>query len=233
MEEKKVEEKKKSNVGLIVIIIILLLACAGMGAFIFINKDKLTAKENTSTTIINNKNKNVKDKTTKCADINYDLNTNEYGLSASAAGINVAIDNTRKNARISFNGAKVSNTFGLGWTTSAETYSYDLIDTKAFDKKISQVLIDGAGQDATNSAILYLMEDGTIEYVPILKELNTNWSQPDKTKKFNSYGKLNGISDVISLIPAEAQGYHTVLARKIDGTVTNLADIFKATGNFK
>lgn len=32
-----------------------------------------------------------------------------------------------------------------------------------------QVLIDGAGQDASNSAILYLMEDGTVEYVPILK----------------------------------------------------------------
>lgn len=43
------EEKKKSNVGLIILVVILLLACAGMGAFIFINKDKLTSKE-TSTT---------------------------------------------------------------------------------------------------------------------------------------------------------------------------------------
>ena len=77
------------------------------------------------------------------------------------------------------------------------------------------------------------MEDGTVEYVPILKELNTNWGQPDNTKKFNTYGKLNEISEVISLVPAEAQGYHTVLARKADGTVTNLIDAFKATGNFK
>ena len=42
------EEKKKSNVGLIILVVVLLLACAGMGVFIFINKDKLTAKENTS-----------------------------------------------------------------------------------------------------------------------------------------------------------------------------------------
>ena len=42
------EEKKKSNVGLIILVVILLLACVGMGVFIFINKDKLTAKESTS-----------------------------------------------------------------------------------------------------------------------------------------------------------------------------------------
>ena len=43
------EGKKKSNVGLIVLVVILLLACVGMGIFIFVNKDKLTAKENTTT----------------------------------------------------------------------------------------------------------------------------------------------------------------------------------------
>lgn len=44
------EEKKKGNVGLIVLVVILLLACVGMGAFIFVNKDKLMSKENTTTT---------------------------------------------------------------------------------------------------------------------------------------------------------------------------------------
>ena len=169
-------EAKNKNVGLIIIVVILLLACIGMGGFIFINKDKLTAQKNTTTTITND-NKNVEDKTT-------------------------------------------------------DTSTYEPIDTKTFDKKITQVLIDGSGQDATSATILYLMEDGTVEYVPILKDINTNWSQTDNTKKFNSYGKLNGVSDIISLIPAEAQGYHTDLARKVDGTVINLADALKATGNF-
>lgn len=76
------------------------------------------------------------------------------------------------------------------------------------------------------------MEDGTVEYVPILKEINTNWNQQDKTKKFNSYDKLNDISDVISLLPANANGYHTVLTRKVDETVIDLSDTFKSTGNF-
>ena len=224
------KENKKGNKGLVAVVIILLLACIGMGAFIFINKDKLTAKENTTT--VKNENKGVKDNTIKCPEISYDLNTNEYGLGDNASGISVSIDNTRKSARIAFNGATVSKTFALGWVTAADTYSYEIIDTKTFDKKISQVLIDGSGHDSTNSAILYLMEDGTVEYVPILKELKTNWGQPDNTKKFNSYGKLNGITEVISLVPAEANGYHTVLAKKVDGTVINLSDAFKATGNF-
>ena len=44
------EEKQKSSVGLVVLVVILLLACVGMGAFIFVNKDKLISKESTQTT---------------------------------------------------------------------------------------------------------------------------------------------------------------------------------------
>lgn len=225
------EEKKKSNAGLIVLVVILLLACVGMGAFIFINKDAIFNGENEQT-IINNKDNSKKEKATKCPDISYDLNTNEYGLSENEAGIAISIDKTRKNVTISYNAATVSQTFSLGWFSGADTTIYEIIDTKAFDKKITQVLIDGSGQDVSSMAILYLMEDGTVEYVPLLKDINDNWGQQDNTKKVNSYGKLEGVSDIVSLISAEADGYHTVLARKADGTVINLSDAFRATGNF-
>ena len=225
------EEKKKSNAGLIVLVVILLLACVGMGAFIFINKDAIFNGEN-GQTIINNKDNSKKEKATKCPDISYDLNTNEYGLSENEAGIAISIDKTRKNVTISYNAATVSQTFSLGWFSGADTTIYEIIDTKAFDKKITQVLIDGSGQDVSSMAILYLMEDGTVEYVPLLKDINDNWGQQDNTKKVNSYGKLEGVSDIVSLISAEADGYHTVLARKADGTVINLSDAFRATGNF-
>jgi hypothetical protein len=225
------EEKKKSNAGLIVLVVILLLACVGMGAFIFINKDAIFNGEN-GQTIINNKDNSKKEKATKCPDISYDLNTDEYGLSENEAGIAVSIDKTRKNVTISYNAATVSQTFSLGWFSGADTTIYEIIDTKAFDKKITQVLIDGSGQDVSSMAILYLMEDGTVEYVPLLKDINDNWGQQDNTKKVNSYGKLEGVSDIVSLISAEADGYHTVLARKADGTVINLSDAFRATGNF-
>ena len=51
------EEKKKSSMGLIVVLVVLLLICAGMGTFIFINKDKLITKGNTTT--VKNENKNI------------------------------------------------------------------------------------------------------------------------------------------------------------------------------
>ena len=71
------EEKKKSNAGLIIFVVILLLACAGMGAFIFINKDKLTAKENTTTTVKSDK-KDTKEKTETNTDMFKDETIRSY-----------------------------------------------------------------------------------------------------------------------------------------------------------
>ena len=73
------EEKKKSNAGLIVFVVILLLACVGMGAFIFVNKDKLTAKENTTTTVKNEKEETNK-KTEKCSDRLNNINQRLYSV---------------------------------------------------------------------------------------------------------------------------------------------------------
>lgn len=41
-------KKEKKNIGLIILVVILLVICIGMGTFIFINRDKLTTKENTT-----------------------------------------------------------------------------------------------------------------------------------------------------------------------------------------
>ena len=73
------EEKKKSNAGLIVLVVILLLACAGMGAFIFVNKDKLTAQENTTTTVKNEK-KETNETTEKCSDRLNNINQRLYSV---------------------------------------------------------------------------------------------------------------------------------------------------------
>ena len=71
------EEKKKSNAGLIVLVGILLLTCAGMGAFIFINKDKLIAKENATTTVKSDK-KDTNEKTETNTDMFKDETIRSY-----------------------------------------------------------------------------------------------------------------------------------------------------------
>ena len=73
------EEKKKSNAGLIVLVVILLLACIGMGSFIFINKDKLTAKGNATTTVESDKkDTNEKTETTKEESKSQDVSNTKY-----------------------------------------------------------------------------------------------------------------------------------------------------------
>ena len=229
-----IEEPKKKGNGLVIVVIILLLICLGLGGFIYLNKDKIFTKQEQETT-------KKEDSNTKegCPEINYDLKTdesNEYGFSDGFGGLFVSVDANRKEVRIFANSNKLSETYGLGWPkTNEESYASSPIDTKTFDKKITQLMIDGIGQDTGGEAILYLMEDGTVEYTPIYKELKTNWNQTDNSKKFNSYGKLEGITDVISLISADVPGkpmggYHSILARKADGTVINLFEAFKKAG---
>ena len=60
------------------LVVILLLACTGMGAFI-INKDKLTSKEKTQTTVKNSKKKTA-DNTEKCTDRLNNINQRLYAV---------------------------------------------------------------------------------------------------------------------------------------------------------
>lgn len=70
--EEKVEIKKKGNKGLVVLVILLLLICCGLGAFIFINKDKLFEKE-----IKQVEKENKKDSVEKCDEVKVYETTDE------------------------------------------------------------------------------------------------------------------------------------------------------------
>ena len=223
------KENKKYNI-LIILVFVLSIICILMGIFLIINREKLDFKYINKNEIQNKENIKNKEKEKDCAEISYALKTNEYGLSASRAGINVFVDQERQMAEISYNKYILSKTFSLDLAENEEKSIYENTDKKHFNKKINEVLIDGSGQDALSLTILYLMEDGTIEYVPILKDLKTNWKEKDNTKIFNSYGKLNKVEGIISLISAEGKGYHTVLGRKADGSVIDLADAFLKAG---
>lgn len=223
------KENKKYNI-LIILVFVLSIICILMGIFLIINREKLDFKYINKNEIQNKENIKNKEKEKDCAEISYALKTNEYGLSASGAGINVFVDQERQMAEISYNKYILSKTFSLDLAENEEKSIYENASKKYFNKKINEVLIDGSGQDASSLTILYLMEDGTIEYVPILKDLKTNWKEKDNTKIFNSYGKLNKVEGIISLISAEGKGYHTVLGRKADGSVIDLADAFLKAG---
>lgn len=93
-----------------------------------------------------------------------------------------------------------------------------------FSGEIVNVICTGWGQTVDHSTILFLMKDGTVEYIPVYKAY--------KTGIFKSYGKLEGISDIVYIGNASGYGPCTPIAMKSDGTFYQLPTILEKTGNY-
>ena len=70
------------------------------------------------------------------------------------------------------------------------------IDSKSFDikfenKEVVDIFIEGIGQSKGFETLFFLISDGTLEYMPIPNAI--------ANKKFQSYGKIEGVKDVIKL----------------------------------
>ena len=145
------EEKKKSNVGLIILVVILLLACAGMGAFIFINKDKLTTKENSSVNEqMNNENQKEVEESVTFSDS--ELEKYVYYISPVSIGPSAAIFDvdtvTAKNLsaakKIEYIGSKV-----YAKHTSTSDYQYDIISETDVKNAVEEVYGPNTYEKAT------------------------------------------------------------------------------------
>lgn len=239
------KEKKKGNGGLIFLVVLLLLICCGLGGFIFVNKDKIFSDGEVVTTKASSDKSKVNDQTV--------MNIVEYGLkdclnpsegivyrptsvhALSNIGLSVRVQEDLKTVVIEYDNIKLC---AMAGGECGGTYGGALPTvTKTFDKKITQVLVGGTGQDAVGAVILYLMEDGTVQYTPLFKE--AKYPPQDENQKFNSYGTLEGVEDVVSLMQADAvvpQGvgsYVTILAKRSDGNYYDLSKNLTATGNFE
>lgn len=97
--------------------------------------------------------------------------------------------------------------------------------------KPTDLLLTGFGQAVGEETLFFIMEDGTIEYIPLAKAIQEN--------KIKSYGKLPNVSNVIKFYDGSscpAEGYtgcgHQSLAQRADGNYYELYDAVKITGNF-
>lgn len=226
MEENK--NKGKSNVLLIVIIIILLIAVLGLGGYILLNKDKLSSTKYVTGT--NNKYSNTYETKTSSPiifDGSKSINSNEknYTLSCQGnAGIWVTVDSTQKVLNFSFTPSSVVKFYPLNWKSERN----DMSDSKInFEKKIVDVFFGGMGQSSTGDTLFILLEDGTVEYIPIVHMFN------HVQAKVVSYGKIKGVSDVAKFtLSNTSSGSITTLAIKNDGTFYDLWYVLKDTGNY-
>ena len=235
MEEGKI--KGKNNTILIVIIVILLIAVIVLGGYIFLNKDNSSTKYVTGSNNTNAKSENVqknvetntntqKTNTVITFDGSKSINSSEknYTLSCQGnAGIWITVDSTQKTLTFSFTPTRVIEFYQLTWTSTRN----DMVSSKInFDKKIVDVFFGGMGQSSSGDTLFILLEDGTVEYIPIIHMFNHVQAE------VVSYGKINGVSDVAKFTLSNTSGGVTTLAIKNDGTFYDLWYALKDTGNY-
>ncbi len=110
-----------------------------------------------------------------------------------------------------------------GW----EQFTDLQLSGRATDVKIAQF-----GQSFGYETAVFLMEDGSVEYIPIIKAL--------KSGSVKSYGKLDGVNEVIkfyrgSSIPKDAMigGGSQTLAQRADGNFYELYGLIEKAGGFE
>lgn len=239
------EEKKKSNVGVIILVVVLFLVCIGMGTFIFINKDKLINTSNKSQTEKSSiKKENKQEEDTKIAELDLSKCLNQTNVNYSnpveaitSIGLTPTVDDGKRSVTIKTDGSK----FGPVSTLSAYYSGKYNMYVDGFDKDIENVYVGELGQDPMGTTLLYIMEDGTVQYTKIFKKesdssgnqhytLNT-YQQGEDNFRFHADGTVKDVKDVIKIYNVNAtttgSGAMTAIGAKKDGSFYDLSVINK------
>lgn len=227
-------KKAKNSLTIVVVVlsILLVVTLCSTAYFYFKASRNSTEGDNNKETVVTdkeNKNNNSEKLVVENGfDNSKSLNTNgkTYTLTGgnSNIGMTLSFDSTKKRMTVYISACRFEHTYNVGWVTiNEETCAaeggkqFEQRGEISFEQEVSDFMIGGFGQDATNDTMLFLMKDGTIEYVPIKK--GYTGISPDKVK---SFGKIKEVKDVIKLYQVSAGSYTTVLAQKADGSFYDL-----------
>lgn len=233
-------ENKKSKTGLHVFVGILLgiIICGGvvfatyeLGYLTFNGKEEKVDTENDNAT---HNDQTEEDATSSSLEFDTSNIKNggesSYTLANYSGTINISIDETGKVATLSYNRATLSNTYLLNWDLTGVEEGVLESQTITFNNKVNDVLFSGIGQDRTGDIILFLMEDGTIAYIPVYQTLSTNGAEGLAT-----YQTISNVKDVVKFYTANVTSGTssgvTVLAQTKDGTLYDLAPMINNTSN--
>lgn len=132
----------------------------------------------------------------------------------NADGLSIKLSEDRRSVKLNINWSLFGPLSGSSaWSSNVETLTIN-----NFSTEIKDIYIGGYGQDISGTTILYLMNDGTVEYTPLLDAITSN------RNAIKSYGKIPNVSGVIKFYTADAMqfGGVTILAQKADGTFYDL-----------
>ena len=223
--------EKNSNKGVIIVLIIIIILLGALCALLATGKISIksgTSTNNQQFSKNNDANDNQNNNTSETIifDGSKSINSNEKGYVLSCqgnAGIWVEVDSTGKELTFSFTPTKVIEFYSLTWTSTRN----DIVSSKInFEKKIVDVYFGGMGQSSANDTLFILLEDGTVEYIPIVHMFNHTQAE------VKSYGIINGVSDIVKFMLSSTTYGVTTLAVKSDGTFYDLWYSLKDTGNY-
>ena len=129
----------------------------------------------------------------------------------------IYVDSSKKSIHLNLDIDNINHDFGLNLDEEKRN-----ITINNFSGNISDVITGCLGQDDVGDVSLFLMEDGTVEYMPVYNALKDN--------NIKSYGKIEGISDIVRIENASVRysdgpgGNLTSLAIKSDGSFYDLEE---------
>lgn len=232
-------QKKKNHIflyGIIGVFIGIVLSC---GIFYVLYSQEILIFESAKVQSKDSKNK-ISDQTTSEIEKNNYIFDSSKVVNASAegytltvpshaSGTNIYLDSSQTKVTVSINHYLISQNYGLGWVTSNDDYTYEPHEI-VFEQKVVDIFFDGIGQDASGDTLLFLLEDGTVQYLPLKKAYSTDH------ENLKSYGTLSGISNIVKFYSANSLSQMgssvTILAQDEDGNLYDLATLLQETGNY-
>lgn len=232
-------QKKKSHRLLYTVIGLLIGVVLSCGIGYALYSQDILSFQSTKVQTKENNNQKSDETTLEAEKVNYIFDSNKVVNSSAdgytltvpshASGTNVSLDNSQTKVTISINHHLISQNYGLGWVTSSEDYSYEPHEI-VFNQKIVDIFFGGIGQDASGDTMLFLMEDGSVQYLPLKKAYSTDH------ENLKSYGELSGISNIVKFYSANTLSQMgsgiTILAQDKEGKIYDLSKILQETGNY-
>lgn len=226
------ENKKNNNGVFISIICILVVIVLGLGGYLFLEKNNSNSNNGSTSKNSQNSvsNKVYTDGLKRDLVVPFDsskaINSKgeTYTLGAQgSASFWATVDSTQKVLTVSFVPAIVVENYPLNWTSTRRDMTKSTI---TFNKKIAEIFFGGFGQSMSGDTLFILLEDGTLEYIPLVHALNNTQAE------LVSYGEIKGVNGVVKLSLANTSGGVTTLAMKNDGSFYDLYESLKNSGNY-
>lgn len=158
----------------------------------------------------------------------------EVELRTSLGGLSITLSKQVGGEMTLFDGSKLNKAPSLSGVISGgylENDGREEFEITGIDiEKIVDIFISGFGNGIGDETAFFLMADGTVEYMPIMKA--------HEKGEYKSYGKLPGVENVIKFMSGELYegGPYGALvgsfAQRADGKLYRLLDVIRETGNY-